>query len=77
MLLIVPDNSTPSHHCNQLEFKMFAFTRFRTWLSNKPLQQYLLGMAMFVGVQNPLYAATPDHLGVEARHHLQIGRAHV
>lgn len=51
---------------------MFAFTRFRTWLSNKPLQQYLLGMAMFVGVQNPLYAATPDHLGVEARHHLHL-----
>ena len=51
---------------------MFAFNRFRTWLSNKPLQQCLLGVAVLVGLQNPLYAATPDDLGTEARHHLHL-----
>lgn len=51
---------------------MFAFTRFRTWLSHKPMQKCLLGLAVLVCLQNPLNAATVDELGTKARHHLHL-----
>lgn len=50
---------------------MSVFTLLNSWLSRKPLQQFLIAMVLIIGVPQPLLAATQDN-NMQPRHQLHL-----
>jgi lipid A 3-O-deacylase len=72
MLPLVPDNSTPTHQCNQLEFKMSVVIPLNSSLLRKALLQFMLATALIAGWQQPLLAATQQGDAMQPRHQLHL-----